>query len=690
MTEIHGRTLVDDYFWLRAKADPEALAYLEAEDRYADTVMAPLAPLVDSLYREMLGHIQETDSSVPYREGPAWYYTRTETGRQYPILCRRRGSLDAPEEVILDQNALAVGTPFLAIGAAAVSDDGRLLAYSVDRTGYRQFTLQVKDIRSGALLPCEFERVTSVAWAADNRTLFYVTEDPVTKRSDALFRHVLGSGASTLVYDERDELFDLVVSRSRDGVLVFLEADSKTSSETRFVPAADPAAPLRLVAPREPLHEYDVAHRHGALYIRTNRGAKNFRVVTAPLAAPDPANWTEFVPHRPNVKIEHVDVFAGHVALTVWEQGLEHIEVLDPATGSSRRITFPEPVYTVSVGPNREFDTTRLRYTYESLSTPPSVFECDMTTFQTECLKETPVPGGFDREAYVTRREWAAAPDGVRVPVSVVSRAGVPLDGSAPLLLYAYGSYGLSIPPAFSAARLPLLDRGVVYAIAHIRGGGELGEPWRDEGRMLRKLNTFSDFIASAEHLIGRGYTSPDRLVMQGGSAGGMLVAGVANMRPELFAAAIVQVPFVDVLNTMLDPTLPLTTSEYIEWGNPNEGEAFEYMAQYSPYDNVRAQAYPAMLVRVSTHDSQVPYWEGAKLVARLRAMKTDDRPLLLKVNFAAGHGGASGRYDALREAAFNTAFVLWQMGLAGTADAASAYTLQERGTNSSSNSETA
>jgi oligopeptidase B len=681
-TAIHGRTLVDAFAWLRERTSPEVMGHLRAENAWADATLAPLSDLRERLYREMLGYILETDSTVPYRFGGSWYYTRTEAGLQYPMHCRRTGSPEAAEEVLLDLNVMAAGRPFLAVDAMAVSDDGHRLAYSVDETGYRQFTLAIKDLRTGGVLPDRAERVTSCAWAADNATLFFTTEDPVTKRSDTLWRHRVGGAAPERVYHEPDALFDLEVSRSRDLTLVFLDIVAKTSTETRFLPAAAPEADWRVVVPRAPDHEYDVTHRRGEFFLRTNRSAQNFRIVRAPVASPSEASWAEVVPHREDATIESLDLFASHAVLLTWESGLEHIEILDLDTGTLRRVDQPEPVYGLAVGPNGEFESTAVRFTYQSLATPPSVFDCDLRTRETTRLKETHVPG-FDRTRYVTERIWATAADGTRVPISLVSPRGQARDGSAPLLLYAYGSYGLSIAPAFSAARLPLMDRGVTWAVAHIRGGGELGEGWRQQGRMLRKLNTFTDFIACAEHLIAERYTSADRLAIQGGSAGGMLVGGVVNMRPDLFRAAVAEVPFVDVINTMLDATLPLTTSEYIEWGNPNEREAFEYMLRYSPYDNVRAQAYPALLVRVSVHDSQVPYWEGAKFVAKVRELTTGDRPVLLKVNFAAGHGGSSGRYDALHERALAWAFVLWQLGLADQ-------TLQDRGTNSSSNSATA
>ena len=661
---VHGDTRVDDYFWLREKSNTAVMDYLKAEDAYADQLMKPTAALQERLYTEMLSHIKQTDDSVPYRRDEYFYYTRTKEGQQYPVYARKHGSLQAPEQVYLDQNELAAGQPFMAIGALSVSDNGELLAYSTDNTGYRQFTLRVKNLKTGQHSSEAIPRVDSVAWSADGKTLFYVTEDPVTKRTDKLWRHVVGASGSDLVYEEPDELFDIGVGRSRDRAIILLQATSKTSTEVRYLSAKTPLAPLAIVMPRQPDHEYDVEHRSGLFYLRTNKGAPNFRVVTAPVGNSGESSWKELIAHRPSVKIAAIDAFAGHLVLSEWENGLQQIAVRDLASGSSRRVAFPEPIYTASVGTNAEFETTSLRYNYQSLVTPASVFDYDLRGGQSALQKETEVPGGFDRANYASERVFATATDGTKVPISLVFRRHVKKDGAAPLLLFAYGSYGASTSPAFSAARLALLDRGVVYAIAHIRGGGELGEAWREQGRMMKKMNTFTDFIASAGHLIAQKYTSADRLVIQGGSAGGLLVGAVVNMRPDLFKAAIAQVPFVDVLNTMLDASLPLTTSEYIEWGNPNEKPAYEYMKTYSPYDNIKAQGYPSMLVKVSINDSQVPYWEGAKLVARLRATKTDTNPLLLKVNFGAGHGGASGRYDALRETAFNYAFTLWQMGM--------------------------
>ena len=666
-THIHGETLTDDYFWLRDKSDPAVIPHLTAEEEYTTAVMQPTEALQQALYDEILSHIKQTDDSVPYRDGDYFYYVRTREGRQYPIFCRKHLSLEAPEEVFLDQNELAHGHAFFSIGARAISRDGKRLAYSVDTTGYRQYTLQIKDLETGALLPDRIERVDDAVWASDNRTIVYTTEDPVTKRHNKVFRHVAGTHESELIYEETDELFDLGVYRSRDRAFIFIHSASKTSTEVRYLRASHPEAEPTLILTRRADHEYDVDHRDGRFYIRTNKDAKNFRVVTAPVGDPSEDNWIELVAHRPDVKVSAGAVFARHLVLIEWEHGLQQLEILDLKTFERHRIGFPEPVYSAGLGPNAVYDTSIVRYTYQSLVTPPSVLDYDMDRRESKLLKETEVPGGFDRANYRSERVFATASDGTRIPISLVCKRDVPIDGTAPLLLYAYGSYGSSIPPYFAASRLPLLDRGVVYAFAHVRGGGELGEEWREQGRMMKKMNTFTDFIACAEFLIRERYTSADRLIIQGGSAGGLLVGVVVNLRPDLFRGAILQVPFVDVVNTMLDDTLPLTTSEYIEWGNPNEKPAFDYIRSYSPYDNVRAQNYPAMLVKTSINDSQVPFWEGAKLVAKLRELKTDSNQLLLKTNFGAGHGGASGRYDAIRETAFNWAWVLSQVRLGTT-----------------------
>jgi oligopeptidase B len=663
-TQVNGATLKDDYFWLRDRKDPDVMKYLEAENAYTAAVMKPTTELQESLYKEMLGHLKQTDLGVPAREGQYFYYARTEEGKQYPYQCRKKGSLDAPEEILLDLNKLAEGHSFLGLGEFHVSDDGNLLAYSTDTTGYRQYTLYVKDLRTGQTLGEHIERVDSVTWANDNKTLFYTTEDAVSKRSDKFWRHTLGSDKSDLLFDEKDEIFDLGVGRSLDKKMIFLESESKTSHEYRFLPADNPSGQFKIIAPREPGHEYDVNHYEGQFYITTNKDAKNFRVVTAPVGDPSEKNWKPFINHNPKIKIDGLETFAGHLVISEREGGLEYLRVIDMKTGQSHRITTDESDYDISLGDNREFNTPAIRFNYQSMVTPLSIYDYDLDTRDRKLMKQQEVPGGFDAGRYEEKRIWAVARDGTKVPISIVYKKGIPLDGTAPMWLNGYGSYGLSYAPNFSSNRLALLDRGVIFAIAYIRGGGEMGEEWRDDGRMMSKMNTFYDFIDCAEYLVKNKYTSSDRLVIQGRSAGGMLMGAVTNLRPDLFKAVIAQVPFVDVINTMLDASLPLTTAEYIEWGNPNEKPAFDYMIRYSPYDNVTPKNYPAMLVEVSLNDSQVPYWEGSKLVAKLRATKTDKNVLLLKANLGAGHGGSSGRYDALREAAFDYAFALSQMGI--------------------------
>jgi oligopeptidase B len=665
LTQIHGYTLKDDYFWLREKKNPEVIKYLEDENAYTEDVMRPTKEFQEALYKEMLGHIKQTDLSVPSRIGEYYYYSRTEEGKQYPYQCRKKGNLDAKEEVLLDLNKLAEGHSFLGLGGFRVSDDGNLLAYSTDTTGYRQYTLHVKDLRSGQTLGENIERTGSVVWANDNKTLFYTTEDDVSKRSDKFWRHVVGSDKSDLLYDEKDELFDVGAGRSLDKKIIFLGSYAKTSKELRYLAADNPMGKFKVILPRADGHEYDVDHYNGQFYITTNKNAKNFRVVTAPMNDPSEKNWKPFIDHNPKVKIDGLTTFASHLVVSEKEGGLDYLRVIDMKTRLSHRITTNESDYALFIGGNPEYNATTVRFNYQSMVTPNSVYDYDMNTRQRKLLKQQEVLGGYDARNYEARRIWGVARDGTKVPISLVYKKGVKLDGTAPLLLYAYGSYGASMAPTFSSSRLALLDRGVIYALAYIRGGGELGEEWREQGRMMKKLNTFYDFIDCADYLVKNKYTSADRLVIQGGSAGGLLMGAVVNMRPDLFKAVVAQVPFVDVINTMLDASLPLTTSEWIEWGNPNEKPAFDYMIKYSPYDNIAAKNYPAMLVQVSLNDSQVPYWEGTKFLARLRATKTDRNVLLLKANMGAGHGGSSGRYDALRETAFTYSFMLWQMGIA-------------------------
>ncbi|HEU5321304.1 MAG TPA: S9 family peptidase [Methylomirabilota bacterium] len=658
---VHGDRRQDDYGWLRQKDHPDVLAYLHAENAYTDAMVKPTGALQEALYREILGRIKEDDQSVPYRRGGHFYYARTEKGKQYPILCRKTGSLEAPEEVTLDLNALAAGHTFLALGVYAASDDGDRLAYSVDVTGFREYTLHVKDLRTGALLGDRIEKVSTAAWSADGRVLFYVIEDHA-KRPYRLYRHRLGAAVDDLLYEETDELFRLWVSRSRSRAFLFAGSASFTSTEVRYLPAAEPDAAWRLIRGREKDHEYHVDHGGDLFYVRTNGGGlRNFRLVTAPVREPGGA-WTALLPHRDDVMLEDIDVFARQYVVHERAEGLSRLRVTDLASGQWHHVQFPEPTYDVSAEPNLEFDTPSYRFRYQSLVTPSSVFDYEIAERRLVLRKRTEVLGGYDASRYRSQRLHAIGPDGTRIPISVVSRVDAPRDGTTPMLLTGYGAYGLPYPVTFSSNRLSLLERGVAVAIAHVRGGGELGKRWHDAGRMLAKPNTFTDFIAAADHLAAEGYTAPDRLVIEGGSAGGLLIGAVLNRRPDLCRAAVLRVPFVDVIATMLDESLPLTVGEFEEWGNPKQREYYECMKGYCPYTNVAAQRYPAILVRTSYNDSQVMYWEPAKYVARLRATKTDDAPLLFKIDMGAGHGGPSGRYDALREVAFDYAFILTQL----------------------------
>jgi oligopeptidase B len=709
---LHGHTLVDDYAWLREKENPEVIAYLEAENAYCAANFSGTEELQKQLYEEMLSHIKETDVSVPFRDGEWWYYSRTEQGKQYEIYCRKHGTADGPvgeEEILLDVNALAEHESFLALGTMVVSDDGNLLAYSCDNKGFRQYTLYVKDLRTGEVLPERAQRVGSVVWATDNRTLFFTVEDEEQKRQFQLYRHVLGTphAEDELVYEEADERFNIGAGRTRDDEYILLECSSHTTTEERFLRADDPRGAWTLIEPRREEIEYYADHRYGQLYIKVNDTGRNFRLVTTPVETPGREHWTELIPHRAETMLEEVDLFAGHAV--VWERtkALQHVLVRPfvhptaPTPGASgtpvagrgaemaagREIAFPEPVYSVGPGTNRIFEATTYRYAYQSLVTPNSVFEYDVATGESKLLKQQEVPGGFDRTLYESERIFVPAPDGVGIPVSLVWRKDKREAGKNPMWLYGYGSYGYSLPMGFNSNRLSLLDRGMVLAYAHVRGGGDMGKPWHDDGRLMKKKNTFTDFVAVTEALVARGTCAADRVAAEGRSAGGLLMGAIVNLRPDLYRAIVTGVPFVDVMNTMLDPTLPLTVPEYEEWGDPNETAAFEYMLSYSPYDNLSphhaktgragdpespnaAGEYPAILVKTSLHDSQVMYWEPAKYVAKLRTLMTGVRPVVLHTNLTAGHGGASGRYDYLKEIALDYAFLLRELGLAVQADA--------------------
>ena len=667
LTVTHGDTLRDDYFWMKEKTNPEVVKYLEDENAYVDAVMDPTRPLQESLYEEMLGRIKETDENVPYREGAYFYYSRTEQGKQYAIRCRKKGSLSSPEEVILDGNALAVGHAFMTVGDVAVSDDGNLLAFSTDSTGFRQYDLQVKDLRNGQVFPDHAERVTSITWAADNQTIFYSQEDPVTKRSFRVYRHTLGSAADELVYEEKDELYDAWAWRTRSRAYIMMAASSSTTSEMWFLAADHPEGAFASIAGRKDGREYYVDHAGDRFYIRTNDTGRNFRLVTAAVSAPG-SNWTEVLPHRDDVMLEDIDCFATFTVASERQNGVPQFRVTDMASGKAHLIDFSEPVYVADAGDNHEFNTTAYRFEYESFVTPASVFDYDVKTRGRTLLKQQPVLGGYDPKKYRSQRLYATAKDGTKVPISVVYRIDEKekkQPRNRAMLLLGYGSYGVSNDVSFNSSRLSLLDRGMIFGIAHIRGGGELGKRWHEEGRMMTKKNTFSDFVSCCEYMIAEGYTSKEKLAVTGRSAGGLLMGAVLNMRPDLYKVAVVGMPFVDVINTMLDASLPLTVGEYLEWGNPNEKPAYDYMRSYSPYDNIEKKDYPIILVRTSFNDSQVMYWEPTKWVARLRANKTDHNLLLLKTKLdPGGHGGASGRYDRLHDTAFEYAFILTELGV--------------------------
>ena len=663
-SEHFGESLPDDYYWLKQKNTPAVEAYLNAENAYTAAAMKPTEPLQEALYQEMVARIQETDLSVPFQRRGYHYYFRTEKGKQYPIQCRKKGSLEGAEEIVLDQNEMARNLKFLALGPAALSDDNQLLAYSTDTTGFRQFDLHLKNLRTGAVLADTAPRVTSMAWAADNKTLFYTVEDPVAKRSYRLYRHQLGAAAAadTLLYEEKDERFGMRVSRTRSLAYLILGIGSHTTSEDRYLPAAEPLGEWKVIAPREQDREYYTDHGGEFFYIRENSTGRNFRLVTAPLASPGRESWKEVVAHRGDVMLQDFDVFKEHYVLDERVKGVPELRVVELKDGSSHTIALPEASHFVGLDANPEFDSRVLRYSYESNITPRSVYDYDLATHSGKLLKRTPV-NGYDQSLYAAERIEATAADGTQVPISVVYKKTTPRDGTAPMLLTAYGSYGFPLPVTFSSASLSLLDRGFILAAAHIRGGGELGKKWHDQGRMLAKMNTFTDFNSSAEHLIKEHYTSSDRLGILGGSAGGLLMGAVTNLRPELFKTVIALVPFVDVINTMSDETLPLTVAEFEEWGNPKVEAEYRYIRKYSPYDNVAAKAYPSMLVRSSYNDSQVMYWEPAKYVAKLRSMKTDTNPLLFRCDMdPAGHGGKSGRYERLRTTAFDYAWLLTQL----------------------------
>jgi oligopeptidase B len=664
MLRKHGDKRVDPYFWLRQRANPEVVAHLEAENEYAAVVMAPSQALEERLYAEIVSRIQQTDLSAPSFFKGFWHYTRTVEGLDYEIHCRRRDSMEAPEEVELDCNALADGHEYFELGYVDRSPDENLLAYAIDFTGKELHQLRFRDLRTGKDLDDVLEGIYyGSAWAADSRTFFYVRPDGAL-RPYQVWRHRLGTpeDEDALVLQEDDERFELSVELTKSERYIIFSSTSQITSESWFMPAGDVAGRPRLIEARRQGVEYSVDHQGDRFVILTNDGARNFRLMAAPLADPSRESWTEIVPERAGVRLNATDVHVNHVVLGQRSDGLQRLEVLDCRSGELHVVDQPDAAYTAYAGSNPVYNSAVMRFFYTSLTAPWSALDYDMDTRKRTLVKEQPVPG-YDRNDYVTDRVWATSHDGVRVPMSVVHRRGLVRDGSNPALLYGYGAYEIPSDPMFDATRLSLLDRGFVYAIAHVRGGGEMGREWYEDGKFLHKANTFEDFIACAKELIAEGYTSPSHLAIRGRSAGGLLIGAVLNERPDLFACAVAQVPFVDTLTTMLDDSLPLTINEYEEWGNPNELEYYQYMKSYSPYDNVRPAEYPALLATAGLNDPRVPYWEPAKWVAKLRTVALGERPIILKTQMGAGHSGPSGRYESWREEAFVSAFVISRLG---------------------------
>jgi oligopeptidase B len=664
----HGHTRLDDYFWLRERENPEVLAYLEAENAYTQAVMAHTQALQEKLYREMVGRIQETDSSVPVRLGENYYYTRTEAGKQYTIHCRKVGSLDAPEEILIDENVLAEGQPYFKMGIFKPSPDQEILAYSTDTSGGERYTIFFKNLETAELLPEQIPNTSYAAeWANDNRSLFYTVQNEEW-REYQLRRHTLGTEAAVdpLIHQEDDTLLSVYVSKSKDDRFIFMSLIGLETSEEYSLEADEPDGRFTLFHPRQKGVRYAVDHRHGRFYILTNEDAPNYTLLTTPVENPAKTNWQTFIPHNPDRFLEAIELFEGHMVVYGRAHGLRSLQIHNFSTGETKEVPFPEPVYSYEHGQNPEADSKQLRFIYQSLTTADTTYDLDMDSLAWTFQKQQPVLGGYDAAHYETERVFATAQDGTQVPISLVYRKGTVRDGEpeaasgrTPCLLYAYGSYGANIEPYFDQKRLSLIDRGFVFALAHIRGGKEMGRHWYDQGKWLNKRNTFTDFIACAEHLIAQKYTSPDKLAIMGRSAGGLLMGAVTTMRPELFKVVIAGVPFVDVVTTMLDESIPLTAIEFDEWGNPKIKEYYDYMLSYSPYDNTTAQAYPNLLITAGLNDPRVQYWEPAKWTAKLRALKTDDNRLLLKTFMGAGHYSSSGRYDYLKDIAFEYAFIL-------------------------------
>jgi oligopeptidase B len=664
---LHGDVRIDNYYWLRdmSRTDSEVIDYLKAENTYTDAIMKPTEALQETLYSEMVRRIKETDEDPPYRDGDYYYYSRTEKGKQYPIFCRKKGSRTSSEEIYFDQNEMSKGYRFYRTAQMDVSPDGNLLAFSVDTNGSENYILNVKNLSDGTILSDRVENTQSLTWAMDNKTIFYTMEDSA-KRPYQVYRHFLGTKASEdqLVYEEKDALFTVGIDRTRNNEYILLGSSAFNSTEWQYIPASNPTAEFKMIIPRRPDHEYGVDQWGDYFYIRTNKDAQTFKLVKAPISDPRETNWKEVIPYRREVTLEGMDFFANHLVVYERDKGLQKMRIFNMESGKDHYIEFPDPVYTAYANVNKVYNTNLFRFSYQSLTRPSSILDYNLDTKKQTLIKQQEVLGGYDPTQYRSERIFAKAGDGTNVPISIVYKKGVKKDGTAPLHLTGYGAYGSPTQPTFSSNRLSYLDRGVIVALAHVRGGGDMGREWYDNGKLLKKKNTFTDFIACAEHLIKEKYTTKEKLTISGGSAGGLLMGAVTTMRPDLFKAVIASVPFVDALNTMLDASLMYTAQEYLEWGNPNEKEYYDYMKSYDPYVNIKAWEYPNILVKVGFNDPRVNYWEGTKWVAKLRAMKTDKNTIILKVNMGAGHAGSSGRYERLKEIAFDYAYVLNQCGI--------------------------
>jgi len=664
---IHGDTRIDNYYWLNDRDNPEVIEYLKAENKYAESVLKPTEDFQEKLFNEMKSRIKETDQSVPYFFNGYYYYTRYEKGKEYPFYCRKKETLNAEEEVMLNVNKMAKGYDFYRVTGINVSPDNKLLAFGVDTVSRRKYTIYIKNLETGELLS-ENIPVTngSVAWANNNKTFFYTRKDDVTLRSNKIFRHTLGNDyqSDQEIYHEADETFRTNIYKSKSQKYLIISSGSTLSNEYRILDANNPDGNFKIVQPRERGLEYSIAHSGDYFYIRTNLNAKNFRLMRTPVHKTNKKFWKEVIPHRNDVFLEGIEVFNNYLVAEERKDGLNNIRIINQLTEDEHYINFDEEVYMTYVSNNPEMGTDILRFSYTSMTTPASTYDYNMKTRKRELKKQQEVLGDFDPSNYETKRLWATADDGTKIPMSIVYRKGIKLDGNNPALIYGYGSYGATMSPYFSSTRLSLLDRGFVYAIAHIRGSQYMGRQWYEDGKLLKKMNTFTDFNDCAEYLIEQKYTNTDKLFAMGGSAGGLLMGAIVNLQPELYKGVVAAVPFVDVVTTMLDESIPLTTSEFDEWGNPKVKKYYEYMLSYSPYDQVKAQDYPAMLVTTGLHDSQVQYWEPAKWVAKLRDVKTDDNVLLLHTNMKAGHGGASGRFEALRETAMEYAFIFQQLDI--------------------------